>query len=514
MATETIKEFLVGIGFKVDESGLKSFSNKVASFAKGIGFAIGGATAAFATLKYAVQQTANKFDDLGSAADRIGTTSEALERLSFIAENSGAKTQTLTNSLERFSEKIGEVSRGKGKALDVFEKLGLSVTNADGSLKSATELFDEFGDSIKDLSRVEQLDLMNKVGIDRTLLQTLTEGGDALGAEFDEIAQKGSYSINALSKKSTAFNNSIRKMQYTFATFKYSLVESILEPLKDSSDTIAKTFRDLMSGLLKVLRPLLKFITTIFAGIVKVLSRFLQGAKWAISGIYNAFKYVFDALPNWAKVIGGFTIALYALWKALAVSPLGAVVALALAIGALVDDFLVWKAGGQSLIDWSAWEPAINSAISAIESIIQFFRDLTSAVFAVIGALGELFSGDVDGFFNQMRVAIDSVIEAFKNLFGWMQSVRDFFGNALGGAGSWIKSGLNKLGVTAFDGILPSAAPVLASDRTQNNNQNVKVENQIIVQGSANPEATGQAVAKASARAYSDAARNNRVPAL
>ena len=506
MAAQTIKEFLVGIGFQVDDSKLKNLSQSVKSFAVGAGAALAGVAGSFYFVKAAVSQTADKFNALGDAADRIGTDAGALERLSYIAENTGSSAQKLQDSLQNLAIKTGEAARGAGEGVKVFESLGIAAVDSTGQARDAADVFAELGTKIKDLSRSEQLDLTNKLGLDKTTLGMLTGDTAALGAEFDKLYGAAGFGIGGLAKKSTAWNDALRRLGYSFDVLKFSIVESFLGDLTESAETIRKTFTEFLNSLLKVLRPFAKVFGRIFKSVILVLTLFSKAALTILKAIVKPFVDLFGLMPKWAKVTFGLVVAVKALFALFAASPIGAILALASAIALLVDDFLVWKKGGQSFIDWAAWEPAINAATDAIQNIIQFLRDLTGSVFAVIGALSSLFTGDFDGFFNGMRVAIDSVVKSLENLFGWLKSTKDFLGGVVGGAASWAKTALNKAGVTAFDDYLPAGnSGILAQNKTANNN--VTVKNNINISGVSSPEKAANMVANAQNRTYNDAVR-------
>lgn len=505
MAAQTIKEFLVGIGFQVDDSKLNNLNSSLKNFAKGAGAALAGVAGAFFAMKMAVSQTANKFNALGDAANRIGTDAEALERLSYVAENTGSSAQKLQESLQNLAIKTGEAVRGTGEGVKVFEKLGIAAADSNGNARDAASVFGELGTKIKDLSRSEQLDLINKLGLDKTTLGMLTSDTAELGAEFDKLYSAAGFSIGGLAKKSTAWNDALRRLGYAFDVLKFSIVEGFLGDLTESAETVRKSFTDFLASLLKVLRPFSKIFGRIFKSVVLVLTLFLKAALTVLRAIVKPFVDFFGMMPKWAKVALGLAVAVKGLFALFAASPIGFVIALASAIALLVDDFLVWKKGGQSLINWAAWEPAITAATDAIQNIVGFLRDLTSAIFAVIGAFAKLFKGNFGGFFGDMRVAIDSVVKSLENLFGWLKSTKDFLGGVVGGAASWAKSALNAAGVTAFDEYLPANSGILAQNKTANNN--VTVNNNINISGVSSPEKAANMVASAQNRTYNDAVR-------
>ena len=498
MASETIKEFLVGIGFDVNEKGLSDFGAKVKKFSVGVAAAVGAAAAGFYALSKAVNATATKFDNLNKTAERIGVGADELERFSYAAELSGASVKEAQAGLELFSRRIGETSMGIGEAKNVFKNLGIEVRDSSGNVRSATDLLEEVGYKIQDLSKTEQLAVLDKLGFKHSMLNAVTGDLSKLGAEFDALQAAAGTNINATAEAASNFQNMMFRLRYTWETFKDTLFSEVLAPLADTAFSVSKRLTEFMQVALKAMRPFFKNVANIIGALVKIFARVWVGVTNLVANIVKPFKWFFGLMPGWVKVIGGLTLAFYGLSAAFAASPIGVIVALGVAIAALVDDFLVWKEGGQSFLDWGIWEQAINAASAGIESFTQFFRDLFSAVYAVIGIIKDLFTLNFEGVFENWKVFVDSLSSAVENLFGWFSSLKDFLGGLAGGVGSLIKTGLNKAGVHAFDEWLPGGnAKVLADVKGGGGtNNNVQVKSNIIVQGTTNPEKTAQLVAQ------------------
>ena len=509
MAGNTIKEFLVGIGFKVDDQGLNNFEGKVKAFSMKTAAAVAAVAAGFYAVGKAVTDTVNKFDELGDAANRVGTTPHELEKFAYAAELTGSTMDVAKASMENFGRRVGEVAMGVGRSVVIFENLGISVRDADGQMRDTADILGEVGSKIKDLDRSEQLNILNKLGLDSTLVETLTTDISALTAEFDELYQANNTNLSTSAESAGAFNDALFRLRYSFGTFKNALFGEVMAPMADAMESMTKRFVEFMKGAMEVARPFFKAVSGLVAGLVKIFARVGQGVGALISAVVKPFAWFFSILPNWVKVLGGLTAGWIALNAAFAASPVGMVIALGLAIAALVDDFLVWKEGGQSFIDWSAWEPAIAAATEAVGNLVQFFRDLTGAVFGLIDGLVKLFSGDTDGAFKAWGDSIESVRHAVESLFGWLTKTQEFLGNVLGGAASWLKTGLNKVGITAFDNFLPAGdSKVLADVKGGGQTNNVQVKTDIVVQGAANPETTASIVGANEKKVIQAAIRN------
>lgn len=96
----------------------------------------------------------------------------------------------------------------------------------------------------------------------------------------------------------------------------------------------------------------------------------------ALGGPDGMLQTIKNMITPLATVIGLF----YAFKTfAFLASPIGMVLMLAAAVGALYDDYRTWKEGGVSLIDWSKWEPGIQAALKGIGWLIDKFKELTGS---------------------------------------------------------------------------------------------------------------------------------------
>ena len=196
----------------------------------------------------------------------------------------------------------------------------------------------------------------------------------------------------------------------------------------------------------------------------------------AIGSIIGFLVKVNDATDGWA----GYILAAAAAWKYLNLSflatPIGMILSLAAAIALLVDDFLTWKEGGDSLINWSAWESEIQMVTDILSGLRMSVENIFMAIYAAIDSVVSLLTGDFAGAWS-----------AAKNLAGSMADILGFGSNSPAAALS----------------PSPQAAAAMTSGA-----QTVSQQTQIVVQGSADPQATARAVSGQQSRVNADMTRN------
>ena len=82
-------------------------------------------------------------DDLTKLAQSTGVAVEQLSALTYAADLSGVSQDQLGTAFVRLSRNISDANQGIGEAQKGFDALGISVKNADGTLKSADTVLGE-----------------------------------------------------------------------------------------------------------------------------------------------------------------------------------------------------------------------------------------------------------------------------------------------------------------------------------------------------------------------------------
>ena len=552
MSGAVIKEFLVGLGFQVDEAGLKKFDEGIKSASlKVAAFGAASVAAAGAVVAF-VGSVANRLDAIGDTADRIGTTAEELMRLQYVATLSGSSAEAAASAMENLGRIAGEASQGIGRGAKVFADLGLSAKDASGNLKPTSQLLAEVGDKIKDLSRQEQVAVLSKLGIDPSMIGAITGGMQELAGEFDALYKAAGVDLNQAAEASGAFNDALDRLSMTFDAVKTAVAIKFMPQIARSIDTVRQFLVQNLPKIIGAVQPIFSLILRIAEAFITLAARIGSG----IATILGWFVKMNDATDGWA----GYLLAAAAAWKFLNLSflatPLGILLSLAAVVALLIDDFLTFKEGGDSLIDWGsgfgivmqgvtailagllAGLVAVKAAIFAKAAAIAFAQGAMAAWTAAVGVFNTVMgvAKIVMAAFNAVMAAnpIGLVVLAIAGLIaaGYLlienwETVKGWFS----GFFDWILAGFNKVkeiggAIAEFFGFggsqnaakatgattgAPSLAPSpQAAAAVTGGNQNVNQQTQIVVQGSGSPDATARAVAGQQNRVNADMARNMR----
>lgn len=117
---------------------VKSAGNKLAKVFTGLG----GAIASVATVG-AFKRIIDDLDGLAKRARDVGMTASQLQELSHQAKLAGASTSQLDVNIKTFNRNISLAAMGTGEAKNALKEMGISLTTANGAMKSQAQLLRE-----------------------------------------------------------------------------------------------------------------------------------------------------------------------------------------------------------------------------------------------------------------------------------------------------------------------------------------------------------------------------------
>ncbi|ACK51993.1 Lytic transglycosylase catalytic [Methylocella silvestris BL2] len=132
--TDVLKEFLVRIGWDVDEAGLRKFQTNIETVTTRLATFAAGAVAAVAALTKAVEHSADGFEKLFYQMQRTGSSAGYLKALGAAAEQFGSSADEATSAAENLAKKMRDApgwahqlqrmgvdtAHGSGKTLQSF----------------------------------------------------------------------------------------------------------------------------------------------------------------------------------------------------------------------------------------------------------------------------------------------------------------------------------------------------------------------------------------------------------
>ena len=124
-------------------------------------------------------------DNIGKVADSVGVSTDFLQRYQFAAQQSGLTTEEFNKGIQNFTKMVGQAAIRTNEAGRTLDKLGISLKNSDGSIKSTETVFVELFHALEDVDsefRKNAIlsDLMGRAGVKLSVLGK--DGAEAMEA--------------------------------------------------------------------------------------------------------------------------------------------------------------------------------------------------------------------------------------------------------------------------------------------------------------------------------------------
>ncbi|HBH8242762.1 TPA: lytic transglycosylase catalytic [Escherichia coli] len=363
MNAETIKDFLVSLGFSVDDAGAKKFGSVLAGTTANVikmGLAVEGTALSVVAF---TAKIASGLDNLYWASQRTGATVHGIQSIGYAVSQVGGSADAARGSLESLARFI----RNSPGAEGFLNRLGVQTRDASGNMRDMAAIFTGVGQKLSSMPYYRANQYAQMLGIDENTLMAMRRGVGQFSAQYSEMVKAIGFNADQAALSSNRFMTSLK---------------SLGEMAGMARDKIGSNLADGLAGQIDNLR---KKIIENFPKIEVTITKVIKGILWLgeIVGrvAFRIVDGVGDIIEWWGKldaetktlieVIGGLVVAMRILNSTFWMSPIGLITGLIVALGLLWEDYKTWKEGGNSLIDWEKWQPAIDKAKDAI----TWFRD-------------------------------------------------------------------------------------------------------------------------------------------
>jgi len=389
----------------------------------GMGAAIQGSAGAMAAWFTSI---IDGLDPLVQFHRETGLSVEGLQELGRVAELNGSSMEAVTSSIGEMTMRIGEfISTGEGEMADIGKRLGLQFKDASGNVKDATQTFIELSDKMRSMSQAEKFSVLDKMGIDRSMVQMLSLSREELDKSLKQARDWGVVTTEQ-ADAAAEFNNSLKDLRMGYSSVSTQLALSFLPMLKEVIDGMREWLHTNSDLIKNGLHHLGEIIFSV-AGMIRRL------------------------LPLIGLATAGFVI-----WKIAAIglrtvlstifSPVLLITAAIVGILLVIDDLVVAMQGGQSVIadffkdNWGInIVPALKEAKASLMAFINYaigvFKPLADAIASMFRMVWHLitgaFTGDFQDAMKDAQNVFDSLIAFITGAFGVVgDAIKYVFGDA------------------------------------------------------------------------------------
>lgn len=321
-------------GIKLPEGMQKSMNSMGSLNASSVKIAGGFAALAIAIAKAEkalismTKESAAFADNIITLSMQTGQTTEQLQEFSYATELIDVSVDTLQGSLTKLTNNMQDTINGTGNAKASFEALGISVTDADGNMRSANDVFYETIDALGDVKNETERDAMAMDIFGRSaqdLNPLIIQGSETLKAYAQEAHNVGYVLNNEELSALGAVDDAYQRLQKSQEGAKNQLSAEFAPYLTEFYEKITKLIRDggqalKDSGLVDSFGMLLETVGDIIAptdqlssDTVPKLTEALRPLAEIMAGIADTIDFISGAATvlttgiwDWDKWSGGW----------------------------------------------------------------------------------------------------------------------------------------------------------------------------------------------------------------
>ena len=450
-----VNELVTKFTFKGGLKPLKDFQKgtraAVVSLGK-YGLALGAATLAAGLW---ANKTLQGAETLVRLAQNTDLSIAKLQELQYIAQQNGVEANTFASNIESLGEKIGEAAT---QGNEDFNRLGVSVRDSAGNIRSTSEVLGDLTKSFQGLSKSEQISFAGKLGIDKNLINSFSKTDEELN-KLRETAAKFAITKEQ-SKELDKYYASTKNLGSAFTSVSRQVALQFAPSMGALSDNITEFLADFGKGFGAAFGQFFKFIGNLIGGFDDLISATI-GWKPILAAFGAALTIAFPIIP----IIAGIGLLLVS-----------------------IEDLIVGMRGGKSVIVDFFKEAFDIDIVGKIDRFTNSFSSLKEMIKSV--AI----------LFRPLLKLINNTFKPLENIPGIPKIFSDS-NKALDGLDRELIPSLGNKGSVPM--------PLPSQRNNQNNNTNNNMTNSINIEVRSNdPQAAGLAVSTALNRELENASFN------
>lgn len=336
-------------GLKSAEKSVKDTSGKITELTTKIGKTLTVAGAAITgTFALMAKSVVDYNEEIYRMSEQTGLSVETLSRLKYVAEQNESSFEAVAIGIKYLSKNLYEAASGSDEARGKFESLGVSVKNADGSVRNAEEVFYELADrfaSMKNATEKSALALQVFGRQGTSLIPVLNLGSEGLRKAAEQADRLGITLTSANAKALDEFGDNVNNIKQALLGLWIEIVNNLTPALTD----LAEGFTELLVKIRE------------FAQEHPALTEFAVTAVVSFGALALAIGPLLIALPQMAA-----SMAIISKWAA----------AMGIGLGALTLEFTAMAAAVLSVVYALNQLKQANDAVKSAQDAQRYSLEL------------------------------------------------------------------------------------------------------------------------------------------
>ena len=334
--SETIKEFLVGLGFQTH--GEKDFTTTIDNTTKQVlGLGVAAATSAIA-MTAAVGVMANELEKLYFQSIRTGASAEGINAFGFSVARLGGSAEGASGSMEALASNMRKMPGYAG----MIEGLGVS------SQQSMEGIFSGLGTRFAHMPMEVGMAYAQALGIDERTFLAMREDTGEFNSWYVSAMKKLGYDTKAATTSAHGFMNELTKIKEVGSALVGRSGGILSEQMTPALARLENLFLSNASAINAATDSAIHFATFGFESIVRIGGRVVDVIKDVVEWYKGLDDNTKTIIESAALLYSGLKL-VNAGWLAIAASAT-----------LVYDDYKTWKEGGAHLLPWDDWAEAMH----------------------------------------------------------------------------------------------------------------------------------------------------------
>ena len=288
---DTLKTNLSNVG-----SVVANVSKAVAGIATGL-VAISGATAK--AMFNSAKETAKYGDEVDKASQKLNLSAENYQKLSYAMDMNGASIDDVSKGMKTIVSDLGKMSNGVSNANDKYQKLGVSLKNSNGTLKSSEQVLFDSIDALAKMTDETKRNAMAQEIFGKSsaeLTPLLNSGSKGIKELMQEAENYGMVMSDDAVKASADFDDSLTRLQGTMKGLKNRMTSSFLpgiskvmngfsklfsgknfqDDITEGIKSISKTIQDSLPKIITAISDISSMLMPVIADIILIITKTLM----------------------------------------------------------------------------------------------------------------------------------------------------------------------------------------------------------------------------------------------
>jgi len=272
-----------------------------------------------------IGDTVKMADDLMVQSQVTGLSTDALQEYAYMAELVDTDVSTITGSLTKMVKSMDSAKSGTGATAEAYQKLGVAVTNADGSLRDQNDVFAEVISALGNMTNETERDALSMqiFGKSARELNPLIEAGADNIEEFRQQAHEMGYVLDEETLGSLGnVDDNMQMLKNSFESAKRQIATGLLPIVLDITNAfvewagsvdwvaVGETIKKVMGVIGKAiekLKPVFKVLGDIIGWVVDKLDALfthkfelpkIKLPHFKFTGSLNPLNWLSEGLPK------------------------------------------------------------------------------------------------------------------------------------------------------------------------------------------------------------------------